>query len=112
NELDNMLPVNQKPEYTEGYEGFYLLVNINGAVDHTEMSYIIRDHSMEKFNEKKKYLEKAVDFLNYKYGNIIKLEIEDSYYNMKEKIQPHMEIIDLARESMEELDIVPNIKPI
>ena len=112
NELDSMLPVDQKPEYTEGYEGFYLLINVNGTVNHTEMSYIIRDHSMEKFNKKKEYLEKVVDFLNYKYGDLIKLEIEDSYYNMKEKIEPHMEIIELAKKSMEDLGIVPNIKPI
>lgn len=111
-EIESMLPVNEKPEYTEGYEGFYLLDDITGTVDHTVVNYIIRDHSMEKFIWKKEYIKKVVDFLNDKYGNIIKIEIEDSYYNMKEKIEPHMEIIELAKKSMEELNITPVIKPI
>lgn len=111
-EIESMLPVNEKPEYTEGYEGFYLLDDITGTVDHTVVNYIIRDHSMEKFIQKKEYIKKIVDFLNEKYGNIIKIEIEDSYYNMREKIEPHMEIIELAKRSMEELNITPIIKPI
>lgn len=111
-ELDSMLPADQKPEYTEGYEGFYLLDEINGTVDYTEVFYIIRDHSMEKFNYKKELITKIVDFLNYKYGNIIEINIEDSYYNMKEKVEPHIEIIELAKKSMEELDVQPIIKPI
>lgn len=76
------------------------------------MSYIIRDHFMDKFEEKKNYIKKVVDFLNSKYGNIITIEIKDSYYNMKEKIEPHMEIVELAKESMIELGIDPLIKPI
>ncbi|NMB27633.1 MAG: peptidase T [Tissierellia bacterium] len=111
-ELEGMLPVEQKPEYTEGYEGFYLLVDITGSVDHTVVNYIIRDHFMDRFEEKKAYFKKIVDFLNDKYGNIITIEIEDSYYNMKKKIEPHMEIIQLAKESMQELEIEPIIKPI
>ena len=102
----------RSPEYTEGYEGFFLLTDISGTVDFTTMSYIIRDHDMEKFLEKKKLMEDIVKFLNKKYGNIINLEIKDSYYNMKEKILPHMEIIDLAKKSMEEVGIEPVIKPI
>ncbi len=111
-EIENMLPVNEKPEYTEGYEGFYLLDNVNGSVDYTIMNYIIRDHSMEKFEQKKNYIRNVVDFLNDKYGDIINIEIEDSYYNMREKIEPHMEIIELAKKSMLDLGIKPNIKPI
>ena len=111
-EIENMLPVNEKPEYTEGYEGFYLLDDINGSVDYTVMNYIIRDHSMEKFEQKKNHIQKVVDFLNDKYGNIINIEIEDSYYNMREKIEPHMEIIELARKSMLDLGIEPHIQPI
>lgn len=111
-EIENMLPANEKPEYTEGYEGFYLLDNINGSVDYTIMNYIIRDHSMEKFEQKKNYIRNVVDFLNDKYGDIINIEIEDSYYNMREKIEPHMEIIELAKKSMLDLGIEPNIKPI
>lgn len=111
-ELDNMLPKAQVPEHTEGYEGFYLLTNIDGAIDHTSMNYIIRDHSMEKFEEKKSYMTKVVDFLNDKYGDIISLEIKDSYYNMKEKIEPHIAIVELAENAMKELGIEADIKAI
>lgn len=111
-ELNSMLPVAQRPEYTEGYEGFFLLISLEGSVDHSDMMYIIRDHSMELFEEKKKLLEDVVGFLNIKYPGCFKLEITDSYYNMREKVEPHMEIIDLAKKSFEELDIVPRIQPI
>lgn len=111
-ELHNLLPVNERPEYTEKYEGFSLLISINGTVDHTEMAYIIRDHSKEKFEAKKKMFEEIVKFLNVKYNGIIDLEIKDSYYNMKEKVEPMMEVIDLAKKSMEDLGITPVIKPI
>ncbi|MDO5754959.1 MAG: peptidase T [Tissierellia bacterium] len=111
-ELESLLPVDEKPEYTENYEGFYLLDAIDGTVDHTKMEYIIRDHSMEKFNEKKSLMKDIVAFLNKKYGDKITLKMEDSYYNMKEKIKPHMEIIDLAKDSMEEIGVKPLIKAI
>lgn len=111
-EIEQLLPKAQAPEHTEGYEGFYLLDEFNGIVDYTVMSYIIRDHSMEKFEQKKELFKDIVNFLNKKYGDIITIEITDSYYNMKEKIEPHMEIIDLAARSMRELGIEPNIKPI
>ncbi|MDR7871198.1 MAG: peptidase T [Tissierellaceae bacterium] len=111
-EIESMLPKNEKPEYTEGYEGFYLLTEITGNVEHSVMRYIIRDHFMDKFVEKKNHIKNVVDFLNNKYGNIITIEIKDSYYNMKEKIEPHMEIVDLAKESMMELGIEPVISPI
>lgn len=111
-ELHNLLPVNQRPEYTEKYEGFNLLTAFNGTVDHTEMSYIIRDHSKELFEEKKQMFTDIVEFLNKKYGGIIELTLKDSYYNMREKVEPMMEIVELAKKSMEELDIVPDIKPI
>ena len=111
-ELENMLPVDQKPEYTEMYEGFFLLTDMKGTVDNTKMKYILRDHSMEEFTKKKELIQSVVDFLNEKYGNIIDIDIEDSYYNMKEKIEPHMEIVELAKKSMEDLGIEPIIKPI
>ncbi len=111
-ELNDMLPVDERPEYTEGYEGFYLLIHFNGSVEKTEITYIIRDHSMEKFQAKKETLTKAVEFLNHKYGDIISLEITDSYYNMKEKIEPVMYVIDIAKKAMEDLEIQPLIKPI
>ncbi|RBP36546.1 peptidase T [Garciella nitratireducens] len=111
-ELESMLPVNEKPEYTQGYEGFYLLTDMKGCIEHTTLKYIIRDHSKEKFQEKKVYLEKVIDYLNDKYGQIIAWEIKDTYYNMKEKILPHKEIIELAKQSMKELGIIPLIRPI
>ncbi|MGO1581368.1 MAG: peptidase T [Peptoniphilaceae bacterium] len=111
-ELNSMLPVNMRPEYTTDYEGFFLLTNIEGDVENTKLNYIIRDHNMEKFKEKKIILKSAVEFLNKKYKDIISIELTDSYYNMKEKIEDHMYIVDLAKKSMEELNIVPIIKPI
>jgi len=111
-DIEAMLPRNEKPEYTEGYEGFYLLTRFTGTVDSSEMNYIIRDHSRAKFEAKKDYLRNVIDFLNQKYGEIITIEIKDSYYNMKEKIEPHMEIIELAKESMMEIGIEPLIRPI
>ena len=110
--LENLLPVEQKPEYTEGYEGFFLLTGMSGTVEHTSMSYIIRDHSLAKFEQKKQLLQRAVDFLNAKYGSIVKADIKDSYYNMRQQIEPHREIIELAKRSMEELGIKPLIHPI
>lgn len=111
-ELNDMLPINERPEYTEGYEGFYHLMDFNGSVEKTEIGFIIRDHFHDKFESKKEILKRSVDFLNHKYGDIIKLEITDSYYNMKEKIEPVMYIVDLAKRAMEELNITPLIKPI
>lgn len=111
-QIDSMLPVDEKPEYTSGHEGFYLLRDIVGSVDHTTVRYIIRDHFMDKFEEKKNHIKNIVDFLNNKYGEIISIEIVDTYYNMKEKIKPHMEIIELAKKSMKEIGIEPMITPI
>ncbi|HOK62755.1 MAG TPA: peptidase T [Soehngenia sp.] len=111
-ELNSMLPVNERPEYTEKYEGFYHLTNINGTVENTTISYIIRDHSRELFENKKRLLQEIVDFLNKKYGDIITLELKDSYYNMKEMIESKMFIVDLAKEAMENIGITPKIQPI
>ena len=111
-ELNGMLPVEQRPESTEGYEGFFHLMRIDGTVEKTEMIYIIRDHSMDKFEDKKMLMERIADFLNSKYENAVNLEINDSYYNMKEKIEPVMEIVDLAKKAMENLGIEVDIKPV
>ena len=111
-ELNGMLPVEQRPESTEGYEGFFHLMRIDGTVEKTEMIYIIRDHSMDKFEDKKMLMERIADFLNSKYENAVNLEIKDSYYNMKEKIEPVMEIVDLAKKAMENLEIEVDIKPV
>ncbi|WP_410208280.1 peptidase T [Fusobacterium sp.] len=112
-ELHSMLPVEQRPEYTEKYEGFFLLDEIKGNVENTTVEYIIRDHSMKKFNEKKNLLKAAVAYLQVKYKDAqIKLELKDSYYNMREKIEPVIEIVKIAKKSMEDLGIKPLISPI
>ncbi len=112
-ELNSMLPENQKPKYTEGYEGFFLLSSLNGEVEETKASYIIRDHFKDKFEEKKALMQKVVDFLNAKYGEgTVHVEIKDQYYNMKEKIEPVMHIVDTAKKAMEELGITPIITPV
>ena len=112
-ELQSMLPAAENPMYTEGYEGFYHLNDIQGNVEQTKMHYIIRDHDMDKFLQKKDYFTRAVDYLNAKYGvGTFELSLRDSYYNMKEQIRPHMYLIDLAKEAMADLGITPVISPI
>ncbi|WP_058990479.1 peptidase T [Anaerococcus rubeinfantis] len=111
-ELNSMLPVNERPEYSEGYEGFFMLDEINGTSAEVDIVYLIRDFFTDSFNEKKKILQDIVDFLNKKYGQRIDLEIEDSYYNMKEKIKPCMEIVDLAKKSIKKAGMDPIVKPI
>lgn len=113
-ELEMMLPKNEKPQFTGGYEGFYHLTGIQGEEESARLDYIIRDHSREKFEEKKVFMQQCVDFLNQKYGaKTIDLEIKDSYYNMKEKIEPdYFFLIEGAKKCMEELGIEPQIKPI
>lgn len=113
NELDNMLPIDQKPEYTEGYEGFFHLLDINGNVEKTCMKYLIRDHDKNKLEQKKKLFVDIAEFLNKKYlPNTIELEIKDEYSNMKEKIEPVIHIIETAKKAMKDLGIEPDIKPI
>lgn len=111
-EFDAMLPADQRPEYTEKYEGFFHLTDISGTVENTSMAYIIRDHSREKFEEKKKLFSEVGDFLNKKYPGRVEVKVKDSYYNMREKIEGHMEIVDLAKKSMEDLGIEPKIQAI
>lgn len=111
-ELASMMPKNEKPEYTEQYEGFYHLVHFSGTVEESKMAYIIRDHDKDKFENKKNTLKAIVNLLNYKYGDIILLEIKDSYYNMKEKIEDHMYIVELAKDAMSDIGITPKIQPI
>ncbi|WNS76919.1 peptidase T [Bacillus sp. DTU_2020_1000418_1_SI_GHA_SEK_038] len=112
-QFNSKLPVNEAPEFTEGYEGFYHLLSFNGDVEETKLSYIIRDFDIDKFNARKAKLEAIVQDLKQKYGqdNIL-LEMKDQYYNMREKIEPVKEIVDIAHEAMEMLDIAPIVKPI
>ncbi|MGL4210706.1 MAG: peptidase T [Cetobacterium somerae] len=112
-ELNDMLPANERPEYTEGYEGFFLLTNFKGTIETTEIDYIIRDHSKEKFLEKKELIENAVKYLQGKYKDAeIILTLKDSYYNMREMIEPVDHIVDLAKNAMIEVGVKPIIKPI
>lgn len=113
-ELEQMLPREQKPEYTDKYEGFFHLTDICGNEEEARMNYIIRDHDKKKFEEKKSYLTSCVALLNKKYGeNTIFLEIKDSYYNMAEKIVPdNLFLVERAQKAMEELGIIPKIQPI
>ncbi|MFD2210578.1 peptidase T [Virgibacillus halophilus] len=106
-------PEKESPEQTEGYEGFYHLISINGDVETTKVYYIIRDHDKEKFAERKKTMEKFVSDMQEEYGvNNVVLELKDQYYNMADKIKPVMEIVDIASEAMKNLDIKPIIEPI
>lgn len=112
-ELDNLLPEFDRPEYTQDYEGFFHLLNMDGDVENTKMHYIIRDHDKEKFNKKKTLIKNACEYLNEKYDRkIIDLELEDSYYNMREKITPVYEIVENAKKAMEEEGVEPIVKPI
>lgn len=111
-ELNESLPVEMRPQFTENYEGFFMLSSMNGGVSHASMEYIIRDHDMDKFNEKKNIMKLLVNFLEEKHQTKINLAFEDSYFNMKEKLLPHMDKIMLAKKSMEEVGIEPIIEPI
>lgn len=111
-ELEQMLPKAQRPEHTEGYEGFFMLNEMQGSIDFTEMDYLIRDHDRQKFEQKKELMKDSVAYLNKKYGNIIDLDLSDTYYNMKEMVEPHMEIVNLAVDSMKAIGIEPLVKPI
>ena len=108
-----MLPVFENPAFTEGYEGFSHLNDMSGNVEQVKMQYIIRDHDMNKFNIKKDRFVKIANYLNDKYEkNTVELKLSDSYFNMKEKVLPHMHLIDTAQQAMNELGIAPKIVPI
>ncbi|MBS6954855.1 MAG: peptidase T [Enterocloster asparagiformis] len=112
-EFQSLLPVFDNPMYTEGYEGFSHLDQMSGTVEEASLDYIIRDHDRAKFEEKKKTFALCVDFMNQKYGEgTVEAVLKDSYYNMREVIESHMYLIDIAKEAMEELGIAPIITPI
>ncbi len=112
-EFNSMLPVNQTPAHTEGYEGFYHLNDIQGDVEETNLYYIIRDHDKEKFEEKKEKIKKIVKYMNDSIGKeIITIEMKDQYFNMREKIEPVMYIVETVEKAMEEIGIAPKIKAI
>lgn len=108
-----MLPAHETPEHTEGYEGFYHLISFNGDVEQTTVAYIIRDHDRARFESRKKKIERFVSEINAEYGEgTATLELCDQYYNMREKIEPVMHIIDTAFAAMEAVGVKPNVKPI
>ena len=113
-EFEMMLPRNEKPEYTCGYEGFYHLTDMQGNEESAKLNYIIRDHDKEKFEIKKAHMEKTAEFLNQKYGEgTVTVVQKDSYYNMKEKVEPeYFFLVEYAKVCMEELEIIPRIQPI
>jgi tripeptide aminopeptidase len=112
NELINMLPANERPEFTEGYEGFFHITSLNGTVEEAELSLIIRDHDRQMFERRKKILQEAVNFMNERYPNRLQLELRDQYYNMREKIEPVNHVIDYALRGMQEVGVTPKVKPI
>ena len=112
-EFDSILPENEIPECTEGYEGFHHLTSMSGETEIARLSYIIRDHDRVKFESKKQNFRETADTINNRYGaGTVEIKMVDSYYNMKEKIEPHMYIIDRAKKAMEDCGILPEIIPI
>ncbi len=112
-EFVTMMPAYETPATTEGYEGFYHLTDMSGDIEETKFAMIIRDHDMEKFQNRKVYVTKVADFLKDKYNEaVIEIEVKDSYYNMKEKVEPVIEIVNIAKEAMELVGVTPLVKAI
>lgn len=112
-EMNALLPVEQRPEYTDGYEGFFHLISFSGSVEKSTFSYIIRDHDMKLFEEKKAMILKCADFINGKYGEgVATVELKHQYYNMRKEVEPHYHIIEKAVKAMEMEGITPHIQPI
>jgi tripeptide aminopeptidase len=112
-QIIGMLPSVQRPEHTEKYEGFFHLTSLNGNVENAELQYIIRDHDFGKFEEKKKLLKEIVDLINFQYTkNLVELEIKDQYFNMRQKIEPVMFVVEIAKQAMLQAGVEPKIKAI
>lgn len=111
-ELVSLLPEMETPEHTEGYEGFFHLTGISGNCEKASVSYIIRDHNREIFEQRKQRMQEAVTKINQKYGNVAQLELKDQYYNMREKVEPMMYIIDIAKQAIEEAGMEAKIRAI
>ncbi|MBO5634084.1 MAG: peptidase T [Bacteroidales bacterium] len=112
-ELNSLLPVEQRPEYTEGYEGFFHLVGISGSVEEADITYIIRDHERSLFEKKKRAIQKCCDFINLKYGDgTATPAVKDQYFNMREQVEPHYHVVEKAVKAMEMAGIKPKIQPI
>ena len=112
-EFAQMLPANETPETTEGYQGFYHLIGMQTNTELGKLSYIIRDHDRERFEQRKRFVRQCADLMNEKYGEgTVVAEVSDQYYNMKEKIDPQMHVIDLVLRAMQEVGVSPKVKPI
>jgi tripeptide aminopeptidase len=112
-ELNSLLPVNERPEYTCCYEGFFHITRFEGSVEQASMQYIIRDHNREKFEQKKNTLKNCIDFLNRQYGkDVLTLEMKDQYYNMREMVEPHYHIVETAFKAMKSAGVEPVVRPI
>ena len=112
-ELNELLPVFERPEFTEKYEGFFHLFQFGGTVEEATMTYIIRDHDREKFEEKKQLIQKAADFINDKYHDeIVAIKLEDQYFNMREQVEPHPEIMAIAIQAIKSVGLTPKIDPV
>jgi len=112
-ELNGLLPVEQRPEYTEGYEGFFHIIGFNGTVEQADIAYIIRDHDHAKFTQKKQVMEQVCRFINVKYGEgTAVLTLKDQYYNMRGQVEPHYHIVEKAVKAMEMAGIKAKIQPI
>jgi tripeptide aminopeptidase len=112
-EFNSLLPVEQRPEYTSGYEGFYHLISFTGEVETATFSYIIRDHDMTLYEQKKTFIQKCVDFINEKYGEgTATLELKHQYYNMRKQVEPHYHIVEKAMKAIEMAGITPKVQPI
>lgn len=111
-EFHSLLPAEKKPQYTEGREGFIHLLHMEGTVDHAKMDYIIRDHDRAEFQALKEVMEGALAYINKKHGSVARLEIKDSYYNMREKVEEHPEIIALVKRAFAKVGLEPEIVPV
>ncbi len=112
-EFTGMIPATETPEATEGYEGFYHLLGIQSNIEHATLSYIIRDHDRDRFEDRKAFIEECVDRMNEKYGEgTVTADIKDQYYNMKEKIDPVMHVIDIVLKAMQDSGVAPKVEPI
>ena len=114
-ELIGMLPADETPQTTEGYQGFYHLTGLQSSCEQAKLSYIIRDHDRDKFEDRKRFIKNVVSQLNEKYaaeGCSVECEVNDQYYNMKEKIDPQMHVIDLVLKAMQEVGVAPKVRPI
>ena len=112
-ELNALLPAWERPEHTEGYDGFYHCIALNGTVDQAQISYIVRDHDSARFEARKNYMQECVDLLVRKYGEgVLTLTLKDSYYNMRKMVEPHPQVIDKAIEAMKMAGVEPLVKPI